>query len=67
MERAVWSQPPPGAAGAMSLSSIWAAAPVATPTTMAPAKSARPRPGGKNDILFSPYYARRSRRLWNKR
>src|SRR5262245_39883197 len=28
-ERAVWSQPPPGAAGAMSLSSIWAAADVA--------------------------------------
>jgi hypothetical protein len=29
MERAVWSQPPPGAAGAMILSSVWAKAEVA--------------------------------------
>ena len=50
MERAVWSQPPPGAAGAMILSSIWAVAPVARPAVIAPARSARARALGKNDI-----------------
>ena len=53
MERAVWSQPPPGAAGAMILSSIWAVAPVARPAVIAPARSARARALGKNDIWCS--------------
>ncbi len=43
MVRAVWSQPPPGAAGAMSLSSDWAMADVARPRTAA-ATAPRHRP-----------------------
>jgi hypothetical protein len=49
IERAVWSQPPPGAAGAMTFNSIWANAEVAK--SAAPATN-RPRqmPGAKNDM-----------------
>src|SRR6476619_5352548 len=43
IERAVWSQPPPGAAGARILSSIWAAAEVTKPATAATAIAPRQR------------------------
>src|SRR3954462_14708423 len=44
MERAVWSQPPPGAAGAMILSSHCPTAPAEKPTTAAAASAPRQRP-----------------------